>query len=183
MKNLITLMLLGALACGGSTQNTETTPEPEPEPEPAPVAQVEPVTAVAVDPPDVHIEGDHITIDGHINFETDSDVILADSNELLDHIAQLISNHTGEIAHLKVIGHTDAAGGHDHNQELSERRAAAVVDALRTRGVSIELEASGVGELEPVCEEDTDECHARNRRVEFLIVQDEPAAEPAPTDA
>ncbi|HJK97655.1 MAG TPA: OmpA family protein [Polyangiaceae bacterium LLY-WYZ-14_1] len=131
------------------------------------------------DPDDVRIVGDHLEVDGTINFATDSDEILADSNELLDHIALLVKNHRDEIAHLKIVGHTDNDGGHDYNQDLSERRAAAVAQALVDRGVDIELEHSGVGETEPVCTEDTDECHARNRRVEFLIVQDEPATEPA----
>jgi outer membrane protein OmpA-like peptidoglycan-associated protein len=165
------LALLGG--CAGD-------PEPEPEPEPEPTTGTE--TAVEVNAPeqawtapaDVQIEGDHITIDGHINFESDSDVILADSNELLDHIADVVVHHP-EIHHLRIIGHTDAAGGPAHNQDLSERRAAAVLAALQERGVEIDLRSSGVGEDEPVCEEDTDECHAQNRRVEFLIVSDEDA--------
>ena len=55
-------------------------------------------------------------------------------------------------------------------------RSAAVMAALQQRGVEIDLRSSGVGETEPVCEEDTDECHTQNRRVEFLIVSDEDAA-------
>ncbi|MEM9069785.1 MAG: OmpA family protein [Myxococcota bacterium] len=166
----ILVLSLAGVACGGSQQQEETTvavAEPEPEPEPAPA---EPVAAP--DPTDVHIEGDHLTIDRHINFASDSDEILSDSFELIDHIALLINNHTGEVGHLKIIGHTDAAGGHDHNMDLSNRRAAAVETALRERGVSIELEHSGVGETEPLCSEDTDDCHAQNRRVEFLIIVD-----------
>jgi OOP family OmpA-OmpF porin len=171
------ILILGCtLALAGACSS-----EPEPEPveteatvgtETAVVAEAEPEWQ---EPEDVHVEGDHITVDRHINFESDSDVILADSSELLDHIADTIQHHP-EIHHLKVIGHTDASGGHDHNQELSEQRAAAVVAALEERGVTIDLRASGVGELEPVCEEDTDECHSQNRRVEFLIVSDEDAA-------
>lgn len=163
------LLVLGlaGFACGGS-QQPETTVEPEPEPQPQP----DPEPVAAPDPTDVHIEGDHLTIDRHINFATDSDEILADSFELLDHIATMIKNHEDEIGHLKIIGHTDTDGGHDHNMDLSNRRAAAVESALRERGVEIQLEHDGVGETEPLCEEDTDECHASNRRVEFLIVVD-----------
>lgn len=163
----IAFICAALIGCGGATatQSVETGDESEP---------ASAAVAVAVeDPSDVHIEGDHLVIDGHINFETDSDVILEDSNVLLDHIAQLINNHQDEIRHLKIIGHTDAAGGHDHNQELSERRAAAVEQALRDRGVSAELEHSGVGETEPICQEDTDDCHSQNRRVELLIITDE----------
>ncbi len=166
---LIVLSLAG-IACGGSQQDETTVataePAPEPEPEPAPAPEPQ------ADPTDVHIEGDHLTIDRHINFASDSDEILSDSFELIDHIALLINNHTDEIGHLKIIGHTDTDGGHEHNVDLSNRRAAAVENALRERGVTIELEHSGVGESEPLCSEDTDECHAQNRRVEFLIIVD-----------
>lgn len=174
-KHLLTVGCAFALL-GGCAKD-----EPQPEPEPEPTAGTE--TAVVADTPeeawteptDVHIEGDHITIDRKIHFESDSDVIMADSNDLLDHIADVV-NHHAEIHHLKIIGHTDASGGHAHNQDLSERRAAAVMAALQQRGVQIDLRSSGVGETEPVCEDDTDECHEQNRRVEFLIVSDEDAA-------
>lgn len=154
----------------GGAATTEST-ESEAQPAVAVAASVE------ADPDDVHIVGDHLTIDRHIHFAHDSDEILEDSFELIDHIALLLSHHP-EIAHIKIIGHTDVAGGHAHNVELSNRRAAAVEQALRARGVTIELEHDGVGESEPVCEEDTDECHARNRRVEFLILPPTAAATP-----
>ena len=166
-RYLIAVFALAACGGGTATATTETTPPPA-APEESP--PVEPAEEPEADPTDVHIEGDHLTIDRHINFATDSNTILEDSFELLDHIALMIKHHTDVIAHLKIIGHTDESGGHDHNQELSEQRAAAVEQALRDRGVEIELEHSGVGETEPTCEEDTDECHAANRRVEFLIM-------------
>ena len=155
------LMILGLIAtfstaCGGGATeaSSETTPVATQQEAPPPEEPAE------ADPEDVRIEGDHLTIDRHINFESDSDVILADSYELLDHIALLLSHHT------------DAAGGDAHNQELSERRAASVAAALQERGVTATLDHVGAGETEPLCEEDTVECHASNRRVEFLIVQD-----------
>ena len=156
------------VACGGggAAQQTETTPVAVAD-DPPPPAEVE-----EADPEDVRIEGDHLVIDRHINFASDSDEILADSNELIDHIALLLSHHSGEIGHLRIVGHTDAAGGHAHNQDLSERRAAAVARALQERGVTATLDHSGAGETAPLCEEDTDECHDRNRRVEFVIVAD-----------
>ena len=122
-----------------------------------------------VPPADVHVRGDHIVIDRHINFEHDSDVILADSDDLLDGIADTILHHP-EIEALKIVGHTDSSGDHAHNQMLSERRASAVAQALRLRNVSIPLSPSGAGELEPLCREETEVCWAQNRRVEMIIV-------------
>ncbi len=161
------LVSVSLVACGGDKPPVETAANPPAEPvAPEPMQEA----VAAAEPDDVHIEGDHITIDRHINFASDSDEILEDSFELLDHIAQLIGLHTDKVKHLKIIGHTDESGDDGHNMKLSERRAAAVENALKERGVAIELEHSGAGETQPVCEEDTDECHSRNRRVEFLIV-------------
>lgn len=172
-KNFALLAIMFAVACGGAETPAETTPEPV---EPAPVAEVAPEPEpVAEDPADVRIVGDHLEIDGHINFESDAAVLVSDSMPLIDHIALLLSHHSGDIGHLRVVGHTDAAGGHDHNQELSEQRAAAVVEALRERGVTAVLDSSGVGEEAPICQDDTEECHASNRRVEFIIVPATPA--------
>lgn len=117
---------------------------------------------------EIVIDGDHLLVVDHISFEFDSDVILENSNPLLNRIAEILAQHE-EIHGLDIVGHTDAAGGPEHNQDLSERRAAAVVAALQTREVSQALHSRGVGETERVCTEDTEKCHARNRRVEFKI--------------
>lgn len=166
------------LACAFSTLVACKKDQPAPaEPEPAPVAAAEPEPApepepVAEDPSDVHIEGDHLTIDKKIHFATDSDEILDDSTEILDHIAQALANHT-ELSVVHVIGHTDSTGNDDHNMKLSERRANAVVAALRDRGVSQTIDARGAGETEPACTDDTDDCHEKNRRVEFVVAKAE----------
>lgn len=162
-------LLLGASACSKSM--SVGTPE-APEPAPAPAAAVEPPATAEVapveDPSDVRIVGDHIEFDEKIHFATNSDEILADSNGMLDHIAQALKNH-GEFTKLHVVGHTDKTGKKDHNQDLSERRAAAVVAALESRGVTQAMDARGAGEDEPTCTEDTDECHEKNRRVELIV--------------
>jgi len=116
----------------------------------------------------VQIEGDHLTIDDHIHFATNEATILEDSNDLLEQIAIVLKNHT-EITGVQVVGHTDDVGGDADNLDLSERRAAAVADALRGRGVTQTLNSRGAGEGEPLCQEATDECRAQNRRVEFII--------------
>ncbi|GAB5542205.1 MAG: hypothetical protein SangKO_019650 [Sandaracinaceae bacterium] len=162
-KLFIALSFTALAACGGRQ-----------EVEPAPVVQAEPPPPAeepgVEDPDDVHLEGDHIVIDRHINFENRSAVILSSSDELLDHIAQLIANHPEEVTGLEIIGHTSSVGADAFNQTLSDERAEAVEGALRSRGVSIPLSHSGRGETELLCQEDTEECHSRNRRVEFLIV-------------
>lgn len=162
------VVLLGAGACSKSVSvEASTEPQPAPAAEPAPA---EPAAAAVADPSDVHVVGDHLEIDQKIMFAQDSDKILDESNEILDHIAQALKNH-GEFTKMHVVGHTDSTGDDAHNQELSERRAASVVAALESRGVSQKLDARGAGETEPACKEETDACHEQNRRVEFIVEQ------------
>ena len=157
---LAMLSLSAAAGCAGS-QTAETTPEPEPTPEPAP-APVEPAADEA------HLEGSRLVIPRHIHFASDSDVILEDSYSLLDSIVALLRRNTA-VTTLHVTGHTDLDGDAAHNMDLSERRAAAVVAALRERGLTVNMDSQGRGETEPVCQETTPECNERNRRVEFVV--------------
>jgi len=117
----------------------------------------------------IRIEGDRVKFDDHINFAVDSDEILPESGELLDALADTLKEHD-DIAAVRVDGHTDSTGDDDHNLELSEERAAAVVAALRERGVTQQLASRGLGETAPLCTDETEACHARNRRVEIVIL-------------
>lgn len=148
---LLSLLVLSAVGCG-CRAGAATTP-----------------SSVA-DPDDVRIEGDRLVIDHHIRFEYDSDVIQSDSFNLLNHIVALLRNHD-EISAVSVEGHSDVQGDDQHNLELSQRRAAAVAEYLRDRGVQQELTSAGFGETQTLCQEDTDECHESNRRVEFILTR------------
>jgi OOP family OmpA-OmpF porin len=68
---------------------------------------------------------------------------------------------------LHVIGHTDSTGPEEHNQGLSERRAAAVAGWLIEQGIpESRITTSGMGESQPVADNSTREGRAMNRRVE-----------------
>jgi len=65
-----------------------------------------------------------------------------------------------------IVGHTDSSGTTGYNEQLSLRRAQAVVAALQPQvGGAVQLRAEGRGEQEPVADEATDEGRALNRRV------------------
>ncbi|NNH61856.1 DUF4384 domain-containing protein [Rhizobium laguerreae] len=71
-----------------------------------------------------------------------------------------------------LIGHTDHRGGDDYNQKLSERRAQAVADFLKSKGIEATIDAEGRGASEPVDVTATanlteDDVDALNRRVEW----------------
>lgn len=116
----------------------------------------------------VKIVGDHIELADHIHFETGKADIKADSHELLNNLAMVLK-HNKDIATVHIQGHTDNSGDPAFNQALSEKRAAAVQAYLESKGVQKNMDAKGFGQDKPVCTEDTPECHAKNRRVEFII--------------
>jgi outer membrane protein OmpA-like peptidoglycan-associated protein len=82
-----------------------------------------------------------------------------------------------EIRYINVEGHSDLLGSPAYNQELSEKRAAAVRDYLVAQGANAEkIEIYGYGKTMPVksCRDAKGrkqliECHAPNRRVQIEI--------------
>jgi len=73
---------------------------------------------------------------------------------------------------VEVIGHTDNAGSRAGNLSLSQARAEAVKAYIAGRGVNPGLIAvSGEGPDRPVADNRTPEGRARNRRIEFKVVQ------------
>jgi peptidoglycan-associated lipoprotein len=67
-------------------------------------------------------------------------------------------------------GHTDPRGTDQYNQVLSERRVNAIRDALIKAGVPADRILTGAfGEARLICNQATEECWQRDRRVEVLI--------------
>jgi outer membrane protein OmpA-like peptidoglycan-associated protein len=101
-----------------------------------------------------------------INFDTDSDVIRAESKPTLDKIAAVMK--AKPEWKLTVEGHTDASGGDAHNQQLSQKRADSVKSYLVTAGIVADrLTATGLGSSKPVAENTNASGRAQNRRVEL----------------
>jgi outer membrane protein OmpA-like peptidoglycan-associated protein len=72
---------------------------------------------------------------------------------------------------VEINAYTDNVGSDKYNQQLSEKRAGAVVEYLVQKGInSSRLILHGYGEEFPVADNDTEEGRALNRRVEFRIV-------------
>jgi OOP family OmpA-OmpF porin len=73
---------------------------------------------------------------------------------------------------VEVIGHTDNAGSRAGNLSLSQARAEAVKAYVASRGVRPDMvSVSGEGPDRPVADNRTPEGRARNRRIEFKVVQ------------
>jgi outer membrane protein OmpA-like peptidoglycan-associated protein len=102
-----------------------------------------------------------------INFDTDSDVIRAESKPTLDKVVGVLK--TQPTWKLTIEGHTDSTGGDAHNQELSQKRAEAVKNYIVGAGIGGErLTAHGMGAGAPLASNDTPLGRAQNRRVELV---------------
>ncbi len=72
---------------------------------------------------------------------------------------------------IRIIGHTDNVGSLAYNMELSVIRAESVRKYLTEHGVdAARMEVEGRGATQPLDSNDTDAGRAKNRRVEFLLV-------------
>ena len=109
----------------------------------------------------------HVAVYG-IYFDLDSYDIKPESEPVLNGIADmLMANRSLEVF---VVGHTDMTGELEYNMELSAERAQAVVDVLvNDYGITANrLKAMGVGPLNPVSTNNTEEGRKLNRRVELV---------------
>ena len=102
-----------------------------------------------------------------INFDTDSDRIRDESKPTLDRIAALLKSKPAWK--LSIEGHTDATATAQHNQQLSEKRAAAVKAYLVAAGTdAARLSTKGLGATKPAATNATAMGRAQNRRVELV---------------
>ena len=105
---------------------------------------------------------------GEVLFDTDK----AELNDGADSTVDRLADFMEEYPERKVLieGHTDSRGDAGYNQQLSERRAEAVGEALTERGVdSTRVQTKGLGQSYPVASNDTSAGMQRNRRVEIVI--------------
>ncbi len=104
-----------------------------------------------------------------ILFELASTSLTRDSQLLLDILASVAQSCP--LNRIEIAGHTDAQGTEENNLNLSQTRAEAVRDYMVSRGVAIErVIAVGYGESQPIADNDTAEGAAKNRRIEFSIL-------------
>ncbi|HRP96955.1 MAG TPA: OmpA family protein [Rhodocyclaceae bacterium] len=87
---------------------------------------------------------------------------------MLEHVAAALAE--APDTEVRVLGHTDGLGSELYNLQLSIQRAEAVMEYLRTRGISLaRLSADGRGEAEPIADNASESGRAVNRRVEVVV--------------
>jgi chemotaxis protein MotB len=121
---------------------------------------------------------------GAIKYVANSDLLFAPGSwQMRPQGQQIIAGFAKKLApsqqnHLLVSGYTDNAPigpslqrqGVTSNQELSQKRADAVMQFLISQGVNPNLiSARGFGDADPVASNDTPQGRAQNRRVELSL--------------
>lgn len=131
-------------------------------------------------PAKAELKAEKIEIKDSIYFETGKAVIKAESFGLLDEVAEILRDHP-EIKRLRIEGHTDSRGNDKDNLKLSQARAESVRTYLAGKGVvEGRLTAVGYGETRPLVKEKSEADRAKNRRVDFFVVDPETDGIPAP---
>jgi outer membrane protein OmpA-like peptidoglycan-associated protein len=106
-----------------------------------------------------------------ILFETDSAEILPQSFPIVDAVAATLVGNP-QILFLEIQGHADERSSDDYNIRLTTDRAAAVLEALVSRGIMRDrLRSAGYGERCPVDPRHAQEAWDQNRRVECRILR------------
>lgn len=161
------LVISAAVACGGviqfSDQSALSINGTPPAPPPPPPEEEKRVV----------VRDDRIEINEKIQFAYNDSTILPASDGLLTDIATVMKE-TPRIKKVEIGGHASSEGSDSHNLDLSDRRAKSVMKWLVDKGgvAAARLTAKGYGETKPlVTPDDTEADREKNRRVEFLITE------------
>lgn len=112
-----------------------------------------------------------ITLSGSVLFASNKSVLLPEAKSRLDQVLDVL--FTTKERHLTIEGYTDSQGSENNNMELSQKRADAVRNYLVQKGYEADLvKAKGLGESNPIADNNNAEGRANNRRVEIIIERD-----------
>ena len=103
-----------------------------------------------------------------LQFASNADTLQGSDWPILSAVADLLKQNTA--LQIDIVGHTDSTGDAKANQGLSERRAAAVKQALVSKyGADAErVTSKGFGAEQPIQDNKTPDGRAMNRRVEIV---------------
>lgn len=163
------------------TTPVQVSPAPTPQPEQKKEAEPPTLTPKQVEETltelkaEKTIEGITINLPEQILFEFDRYAVRSAAKPTLVKIAQLLNHY--QTAQIFIYGHTDNKGTKDYNQQLSEKRAAAVkyyfVNNFQVEPTR--LQTKGYGDTQPIAPNtkadgsDNPEGREQNRRVEVMI--------------
>jgi len=108
----------------------------------------------------------------NVQFATGSAELTPQATAVLDQLGQALTDQTLATYRFRIEGHTDTVGTREHNKELSDRRAAAVVDYLANRFHvdRSRVQAIGMGEEGLAVRTPDQTPEPRNRRVQVVNI-------------
>ena len=109
--------------------------------------------------------GSGVVPDLRVNFEINSFALTADSKATLNELAKAMQMDQLSDLRFEIGGHTDASGSAGYNQQLSEKRAASVVDYLLGKGID-RNRLDWIGHGEEMLADPANPASGTNRRVE-----------------
>jgi peptidoglycan-associated lipoprotein len=174
----VVLLMAAAVATGTGCHHTPPvappTPAPPapstPPPAPAPPPREQPPTVdeytkLKQTPID---EIERMGLLGDVHFEYDKFDLRDADRQILSKNAETLKKF--DFLKITVEGHCDSRGSVEYNLALGERRAKASFDYLVSLGVPADrLKTVSYGKEVPLCQQETDECWARNRRDHFAV--------------
>ena len=107
----------------------------------------------------------------NINFDTGKATITKESFPVIEDVAHILQQYP--TLQIEIGGHTDNKGKADANMKLSADRAQAVLDYMKQNFPQItssQFSAKGYGSSKPVAPNTTKLGQAKNRRVEFKVM-------------
>lgn len=116
-------------------------------------------------------EGWAFDLSGKVLFGSDLDRLNGQSQAIVERIGKALLSV--DIQHVRVDGHADASGKVAYNQQLSERRAQSVAQALISVGMQPRnIQTRGLGSTQPVADNRTSAGRTENRRVSIVVASD-----------
>ncbi len=107
----------------------------------------------------------------NVFFDTDKADLRPESRTELKTVAKLLKDNPK--LKIEISGHTDNRASAEYNQDLSKRRAEAVVKFLVNQGIKpANLVAAGYGLSQPIATNDSAEGRQQNRRTELKVLED-----------
>jgi OOP family OmpA-OmpF porin len=146
----------------------QTQPPAPPAAETPPLVLVPPAAVIASRP-----TREKITLDTDTYFDFDKAELKPDGERKLEVIASRLKAMKLEV--MVAVGHADAIGTANYNENLSRRRANSVKMFFESRGFPPDrIHIDGKGESQPVASNATRDGRAKNRRVEVEVVGEQP---------
>ena len=171
---VVALLVGGMVAgCGPKTPKTQPKPAPvapaQPPPAPAPPErEVEPVDEYARIKGMAIDEIERLGLLAEIHFDYDQADIREGDRQILAKNAEVLKKF--DFLKITVEGHCDERGSVEYNLALGERRAKGAFDYLVSLGVSADrMKSVSYGKEVPLCQQNTEDCWARNRRDHFTV--------------